>query len=802
MVYRHSWVAGGASIALAFYGLNRLLSPTVEGPQWQLVVLAGLSLGALITWAAVSYRLATIWVIALNATALFLAAVRFTAPETTAFILPTGTSLQIMGTELSRASDVIQNGVAPVVPIIGLVVIVTAVFWALGALLVWGLLNGHPFIALLPPLIVALQFATVDRNPTGLALVTVFTALVGASVMAVTIDERDRGAGRMAHPGGWPTPERKSPSPVASALLATAVITAVVAVGIFHRTVPADGAVAWRTSSGLTGGFYGSVAYNPFVSIQRGLVGQTDTVVFTAELDGDIDPADVYFRMLTLETYNNGNWFAGDSELSPLGDDEWEDPDLAYLGPTSRLTVDVNIEALSMEWLPAPYAPVAAASNDRTVDSAMRVRNADASLVYKGGRTYSGMEYSVTADIPRLDPGALATGANGALSPLFAAAADENESVPNPVPGLESRELSDVDRYLALPDDLSTEVTSQAAYLTRKVETPFEKGLALELWFRESGGFAYDTAVPTGHTAETLTAWLFDDSPENIDSYRRGYCEQFATSMAVMARASGVPSRVVLGFTPGDRRGNGEVIVRDKNAHAWVELWIPTQGWVQFDPTPRGDGVNPRTYNALEADIGFPVTAYLEQIPEPPVPDVAGAGSDIVPFPFEDETPATPGLVGPGSDSVFGTDLPVWLTIALPIVVLGIIAALIIPLLKWWKRRRRLRRLEEGDISAAWEEIVARLTDLGAAPDPAHTPFEAATSVDAAMQPLARVYSRAVYGERQTVQDRHVRTAADSLHSTAFRLNSRYSAGQRLAAWYRVRRPSSWFNRMRRRDPS
>ena len=52
---------------------------------------------------------------------------------------------------------------------------------AFGAFLVWGLLNGHPFVALLPPLIVALQFATVDRNPTGLVLVTVFTALVGAS---------------------------------------------------------------------------------------------------------------------------------------------------------------------------------------------------------------------------------------------------------------------------------------------------------------------------------------------------------------------------------------------------------------------------------------------------------------------------------------------------------------------------------------------------------------------------------------------------------------------------------------------
>ena len=176
-------------------------------------------------------------------------------------------------------------------------------------------------------------------------------------------------------------------------------------------------------------------------------------MVFTAELDGDIDPADVYFRMLTLETYNNGNWFAGDPELSPLEDDEWEDPDLAYLGPTSRLTVDVNIEALEMEWLPAPYAPVAAASNDRTVDSAMRGRNADASLVYKGGRTYSGMEYSVTADIPRLDPGALATGADGrALFPLFAArAADEERERPEPGAWARDQGALDVERYLALP---------------------------------------------------------------------------------------------------------------------------------------------------------------------------------------------------------------------------------------------------------------------------------------------------------------------------------------------------------------
>jgi transglutaminase-like putative cysteine protease len=785
MVYRYSWLAGGASIAFAYLGLNRLLRPTVEGPQWQLVVLAGLALGALITWAAVSYRLATIWVVALNVVAFGLTAVRFTTPETTVFVFPSRESVRIMGAELTRATDIIQNGVEPVVPIIGLVVIVTAVFWSLGALLVWGLLKGHPLVGLIPPLVVALQFATVDRNPTSLALVAMFTVLVGASAMAVNVDERDRGAGRMAHPGEWPSPRHNSPSPVATALLVGTIVAAVIAVGVFDRAVPADGTVAWRTSSGLTGGFYGSVAYNPFVSIQKGLVGQTETPLFTAQLDGDVDPADVYFRMLSLETYSNGKWFADDSQLSPLEDDEWEDPDQAYLGPTERLSADVSILALQMEWLPAPYAPIAAESEDRTVDTAIRVRTTDASLVYKGGRTYTEMEYAVTADIPQLDPGALATGIDGELSPLFAAAA-EDEEVPDPVPDLERRQLDE--RYLALPDDLDSEVIGQTALLTANLGTAFEKGLALELWLRESGGFTYDTNVSAGHTPETLAAWLFDDSPENIDNYRRGYCEQFATSMAVMARAAGVPSRVVLGFTPGEDLGDGVVLVRDKNAHAWVELWVPTQGWVRFDPTPRGDAVNPRTYNALEEDMGFAVTTYLEQIPEEPVSSNDGGGQQG--FPIEGRDPLEgPGFVGIGGNSGFGSGLPSWLTIVLPIIILAALVVLVIPLAKWWRRRRRMKRLEDGDVSAAWEEIVTRLTDLGTPPDPARTPVEAAADVDEAMQPLALVYSRVVYGEEDTIRKDHVRTATDSMHTTAFRLNSRYSPGRRFLAWYRISRP-------------
>ncbi len=108
-----------------------------------------------------------------------------------------------------------------------------------------------------------------------------------------------------------------------------------------------------------------------------------------------------------------------------------------------------------------------------------------------------------------------------------------------------------------------------------------------------------------------------------------------------------------------------------------------------------------------------------------------------------------------------------------------------VPILKWFRRRRRLSRLRDGDITAAWEDIVARLEDYGDAPPPTLTPNEVADQVDPAMQPLATVYGRAVYGPPGSVDEGHVATATKSLKQTSDRLAGRYSLGQRFASWYR-----------------
>ena len=69
---------------------------------------------------------------------------------------------------------------------------------------------------------------------------------------------------------------------------------------------------------------------------------------------------------------------------------------------------------------------------------------------------------------------------------------------------------------------------------------------------------------------------------------RRGLCEQFASTFAVMARTLGIPSRVAVGFTPGELNGDGSYSVFGKNAHAWPEVWFDGIGWVDFEPTPPG----------------------------------------------------------------------------------------------------------------------------------------------------------------------------------------------------------------------
>ena len=777
MVYRYSWLAGIAAILFAFTGLSGLLRPTTDGTRWQFIVLAALVLGATITWTALSYRAHPVVVVLLNLVALVIAVSRIAAPETTNGMLPSGETLTAFGEQLDRAFALIRTGIEPVQPITGIVVVLAALFWVVGVLLTWGLMRGHPYVSLIPPLVMALQFATMDRTRTGWLRMATFLAIVAASIVAITLDERDQSAGRMSGSRHRPGLANKL-APSAAGLLSVTLLVSVIATGYISGIVPRDGILPWRSATGLTSDFFGGIAYNPFIGIQQSLVSQSNTPVFLAEVTGDIPGDQVYFRLVTMETYNGGQFFADNPTVVDLDTRPWEDADNVFAGPTQRVTTSIQIERLRMDWLPASYVPVSFGS-DSDILNAMRVRQADGSLRLEGDLSYEGMTYTVESELPSPDIAILATDENGELSPAFEFAATE-ETVPEPVVAPAREEPMNVEIYLELPEDIDPAIEEEARRQTANLTTNYEIGLALESWFH-SEAFAYSTNIDPGHAATDLADWLLDDQSPN---FHVGYCENFATAMAVMARTLGVPSRVVLGFTPGEPTEQENVyIVRDRNAHAWVELWMPTQGWVRFDPTPRADEINPTTFGAAESELGFQLTRYLD-VPDPEPIDIRTSPLPLPQFGEEGPLPVFSGG-GDGEVADQGFRIPGWVATAAPIAVLLVIAIGAIPTIKWWMRRRRMRRLEDGDISAAWEDIVARLIDLGDTPSPTATPRQIADAVDEAMVPLAIVYGRSIYGPADSIAPQHVMTAASSLGSTRDRLATRYSMPQRIVAAYR-----------------
>jgi hypothetical protein len=137
------------------------------------------------------------------------------------------------------------------------------------------------------------------------------------------------------------------------------------------------------------------------------------------------------------------------------------------------------------------------------------------------------------------------------------------------------------DDYLQLPDSQHIgDVSDLARQVVGDAATPYAKAMALQGYLRSTANFTYDTRVPPATTSDAVWDFLQD---------RRGYCVQFATAMAIMARTLGIPTRVAVGFLPGSAVQEGDhftYVVSGKLAHAWPELYFQGYGWVRFEPTP------------------------------------------------------------------------------------------------------------------------------------------------------------------------------------------------------------------------
>ncbi|TNU73908.1 transglutaminase domain-containing protein [Miniimonas arenae] len=251
--------------------------------------------------------------------------------------------------------------------------------------------------------------------------------------------------------------------------------------------------------------------------------------------------------------------------------------------------------------------------------------------------------------------------------------------------------------------DLDRAVFRTAVDHTKDATSPYAKAVALQQWFTDpANGFRYSLTVPAGSTGDPLLDFLAE---------RQGYCQQFASAMAVMLRSLDIPARVVVGFGAGTVQSDGSVVISSHDAHAWVEVLFDGAGWVAFDPTPAAAGQAPQTVDGAPV---LPVPGSTAQAANPDDLEIPGGAQPV--------DPANP--VG-GSEATAGTDVDTaaevaqaqeaarWRALGVALLALLGGAALVLgpAAARWWRRRTRLRRAARGGPGAV-EDVWAELNDL------------------------------------------------------------------------------------------
>ncbi len=271
----------------------------------------------------------------------------------------------------------------------------------------------------------------------------------------------------------------------------------------------------------------------------------TDRVVFAVDA-----PRAAFWRGQTFDVWNGHAWLRSAPDREPLA----HEGNTSVLIPASddvgaaavrSMRQTFHFESGFSNIVFAAPSPVAV-ETDREVDE-----RDDGTLSVRDGFG-SGAAYTVTSRIPLATAAALRT-ADARQAPASVAS-----------------------RY-AQPPTTTERVRTLAHEITASAPTNYDKILALEAWLG-------------AHVRYSITAPLAPAGVDVVDDFlfrsRVGWCEQVASSLVVMARSVGIPARLATGFVPGSRDSlTGQFIVRERDAHAWTEIYFPGVGWQQFDPT-------------------------------------------------------------------------------------------------------------------------------------------------------------------------------------------------------------------------
>lgn len=638
--------AGAAALTL---GVGAL-APLFEGLAWVPVVVATIVVITVAGVAARAVRAPLPLVVAAQLAAL---AALVTALFTDGAALgPEPGPLRQVQTLLAGAGEQIRTEAVPVAATPELTVLLVLLVGA-AAVAVDGLVVGVGAPAgagLVLLCLVAVPASLVDE------LLPWWAFALGAAALVVLLAADGTRRSEHAGPAAGPRGLR---SPLVVVAVAGAVTLAGVA-GSWGVWVGTEGRLA--SGNGSSG-----VGLNPFTQL-RGQLDQPDDVpLFTVS---GLEQGQ-YLRSVSLDQFiDEQGWVvSGVQDTTPVPGPLRVDP----VAPERVVGMTVQPAAYVDRWLPVAGEPVEVRGDSAELQPYSYDDEADA---VHSDESRPLPVYSVRSVIP-----------GGGAEDLRAAEP----------PGVGQDGAPDA-RYYATAG-IDPAVADLATELAGDAPTTLDAAVALTQYFTDpANGFTYDLA-----TAENPDVGSSDALVDFLTVGRQGFCEQFSSSMAAMLRTLGIPSRVAVGFTATSGSPQ-ERVVTTSDAHAWVEVFFPGQGWVVFDPTPLTDG------------RGLVPEYVQDAVANPPgqdAPSTTTAPAPTTPAPTAAPVPtAAPGAADAAQDNAGNGAAPWPRRLALPALGVALLGALVAAPAVLRAARRRAR-VHAGTASAAWAELEDLSLDRG-----------------------------------------------------------------------------------------
>jgi protein-glutamine gamma-glutamyltransferase len=323
----------------------------------------------------------------------------------------------------------------------------------------------------------------------------------------------------------------------------------------------------------FSAGYLGRTSMQPSLmsgftdSVELGQIGEikkNPAVVMRVKTGAPVPYSRLRWRGIALTTFDGKRWSTPNHRqpvtLTPnlMGAINVADPEQNLKSPSIELDYEALVQPMATDavFVPSNAISLVGGFNGENPTAVNNVRRTYVFRDFTGSlfnpfRNYAPVRYFGISRLPTIEP-----------AKLRAASTDYPADIR--------------DTYLQLPR-LDKRILPFTQSVIARATNPYDKAVTIETYLRTR--FTYTLDLTGNVDKDPLATFLFKT--------RAGHCEYFASAMAIMLRAIGIPSREVNGFLPGEYNDlGGDYIVRASDAHSWVEAYFPGTGWVTFDPTP------------------------------------------------------------------------------------------------------------------------------------------------------------------------------------------------------------------------